>query len=167
MAKKEESKSIYRQAREARNLTREKASAMLGLTPERIVRIESGEYRPYPDEVLQMAEGYKRPDLCNYFCSQVCDIGRQYVPQVSVSALSQIVLEILVSMNAANGKRDRFINITVDGVIRDDELADFVHIQKELERVSVAVEALQLWSEQMLATGKINMAKYNALMNQK
>ena len=169
MAKKpkEECKSIFRQAREDMNLTREKASERLGLTSERIVRIESEEFRPYPDEVLRMAEGYKRPDLCNYFCSQVCDIGRQYVPQVSVAALSQIVLEILVAMNAASDKRDRLLNIAVDGVIHDDELEDFVHIQKELERISVSVEALQLWSEKMLATGKINLAKYNALMNKK
>ena len=48
-------------------------------------------------------------------------------------------------------------------VISDEELKDFIHIQQELERISITVETLQLWSEQMLATGKINMEQYNAL----
>ena len=53
--------------------------------------------------------------------------------------------------------------LAADGVIDDEELKDFVHIQQELERISITVETLQLWSEQMLATGKINMEQYNAL----
>ena len=38
----------------------------------------------------------------------------------------------------------------------------FVHIQEELEKISIAVETLQLWSEQMIATGMIDEAQYNA-----
>ena len=50
--------------------------------------------------------------------------------------------------------------ITVDGTITDDELTDFVYIQEELEQISLAVEALQLWSERMLATGAIDREQY-------
>ena len=42
----------------------------------------------------------------------------------------------------------------------------FVHIQKELEQISMAVEALQIWSERMIAEGKIDEKKYRKLMNQ-
>jgi hypothetical protein len=54
-------------------------------------------------------------------------------------------------------------DITAYGVIDDDELKDFIKIQNELERISITVETLQLWTEQMIVGGKINIDKYNAL----
>ena len=51
--------------------------------------------------------------------------------------------------------------ITADGKIDEDELSDFMFIQEELERISITVETLQLWSEQMLESGKIDVSKYN------
>lgn len=36
---------------------------------------------------------------------------------------------------------------------------------EELERISIAVETLQLWSERMLATGVIDAEQYNAHKN--
>lgn len=69
---------------------------------------------------------------------------------------------MLASLNAMHKKQERLIEITVDGQITGDELQDFIHIQKELEKISVAVETLQLWSEQMLANGSIDSDAYNA-----
>ena len=37
-----------------------------------------------------------------------------------------------------------------------------VDIQEELERISITVETLQLWSEQKLASGEIDLKAYNA-----
>ena len=52
------------------------------------------------------------------------------------------------------------IEITADGEISDDQIEDVVRIQEELERISVTVETLQLWSERMLATGAIDREPY-------
>ena len=41
-----------------------------------------------------------------------------------------------------------------------------VYIQKELERISITVETLQLWVEQMLADKKINIEKYNEIIGE-
>ena len=76
--------------------------------------------------------------------------------------MSQIVLETIASLNKMQKQKDRLIEITVDGQISEDELADFVHIQEELEKISVAVETLQLWCEQMLDTGAIDREQYEA-----
>ena len=59
-------------------------------------------------------------------------------------------------------QKERLIEITVDGKITGDELADFVHIQEELEKISIAVETLQLWCERMLDNGVIDRAQYEA-----
>lgn len=156
-------KNIYQTTREERQLTREKAGELLEIVaPERIEKIESGRSLPHPDEVLVMAEKYKAPTLCNYYCANQCPIGQQYVPEIKIKDLSQIVLEMLASLNSMNKQKERLIEITADGVIDGTELEDFIGIQQELERISIAVETLQLWSEKMLATGAIDAEQYSA-----
>jgi len=156
-----ENKTRYHLVREELGLSREQASELLEtIPPERIERIENEKVSPYPEEILVMAEKYKRPSLCNYYCSQHCPIGRQYVPEVEVKELSSIVLEMLASLNAVDKKKERLIEITADGKIDNDEIDDFIFIQKELERISITVETLQLWSEKMLANGVIDAEAY-------
>ena len=168
MARKstKENKNIYHRTREGLDLTREEASELLEtMSPERIEKIESERSMPHPDEVLLMSDKYNQPTLCNYYCANQCPIGAQYVPEIKIKDLSQIVLETIASLNTMQKKKDRLIEITVDGHISGDELADFVHIQEELEKLSVAVETLQLWCERMGDTGAIDEVQYQALKN--
>ena len=156
-----ENKNIYQTTRENLDLTREEASELLEtVSPERIEKIENERSLPYPDEVLLMSDKYKQPTLCNYYCANQCPIGQQYVPEIKIKDLSQIVLETIASLNAMQKKKERLIEITVDGQISEDEIADFVFIQKELEKISIAVETLQLWCEKMLDTGVIDPEVY-------
>lgn len=157
-------KNIYQTTREDLQLTREKASELLeAITPERIEKIESEKSLPHPDEVLIMADQYQRPSLCNYYCANQCPIGRRYVPEIKLKELSQIVLEMLASLNSMNKRKERLIEITADGKIDRSELEDFLYIQEELERISITVETLQLWAEKMLATGVIDIEQYKDL----
>ncbi|MBQ3146255.1 MAG: XRE family transcriptional regulator [Oscillospiraceae bacterium] len=161
-----ENKNIYQRTRESLDLTREEASDLLvTMSSERIEKIESERSMPHPDEVLLMSDQYKQPGLCNYYCANQCPIGQQYVPEIKIKDLSQIVLETIASLNAMQKKKERLIEITVDGRISGDELADFVYIQEELEKISVAVETLQLWCERMLDTGVIDRTQYEAYQN--
>lgn len=63
------------------------------------------------------------------------------------------------------GSNHRLISITADGIIDDSEIDDFVNIQNQLEKISITVEALQLWTEQMIANGAIDMEKYKSRKN--
>lgn len=116
---------------------------------------------PHPEEVLIMADKYKLPELCNYYCSNQYPIGQQYVPEIKMKELPQIILETVASLNKMNKKQERLIEITADGIIDNDELDDFIYIQEELKKISVNVETLQLWSERMLASGAIDEDEYN------
>ena len=73
---------------------------------------------------------------------------------------------MLTSLNSMKKSQERLIEITADGIIDDDEIKDFVFIQKELERISITVETLQLWVEQMIAEDKIDKEKYEKLINE-
>ena len=159
-----ENKNIYQINRENLDLTREKASELLeSITADRIEKIESGRSLPHPDEILTMAEKYKNPNLCNHYCSQECPIGIQYVPKIESKILSQIVLEMLASLNSIDKKKNRLIEITADGEVSDDELKDFVMIQAELEQISMTVESLQLWVENMIVNDHIDREKIEAI----
>lgn len=161
-------KNIYRQARDNMELTREEAVDLFAennfsMPYERIERIEKGRFDPTPAEVNAMARVYKMPELCNYYCTHQCDIGKESVPEIKMKELSQIILGMLASLNSMQRKQERLIEITEDGEVSDEELKDFIHIQKELDKISMTVTTLKLWSEQQLSTGKINRAKYEAL----
>ena len=158
-----ENKNIYQLTREGLKLSREAASELLeSIPPERIEKIENERSLPHPDEVLVMSDKYKQPSLCNFYCANQCPIGQEYVPEIKVKDLSQIVLEMLASLNSVSKQKDRLIEITADGKISGNELEDFIFIQEELERISITVETLQLWSERMMATGIIDEELYNA-----
>jgi len=65
-----------------------------------------------------------------------------------------------------NAKKDKLIEIAEDGVISENEMMDFISIQKDLEKVSLAVSALELWTEKMMSSGLIDIEKYKELLNE-
>lgn len=152
-----ENKNIYQLSREEAGFTREAASENLKfISADRIEKIESEKSLPHPDEILAMADCYKNPSLCNYYCSHECPIGQEYVPEVKLKDLSQITLETLASLNALEKEKSRLIEITVDGVISDDEKEDFERIRNQLAQIAMAVDSLQLWVQKAIADGKIS-----------
>ena len=151
-----EGKTIYQLKREEVGLTREQAAERLYISEDSIERIESQKKLPAPDDVVRMSEIYREPSLCNYYCSRQCPIGNKYVPEIANKDLRQIVLEMMISMNRLEKKQERLLEISIDNTVDDDQVEDFVEIQRELEKVSVLVETLQFWAEEMLAEGKIN-----------
>lgn len=158
-----ENKTVYQIARDELEISREKASELTGIEPYRIERIENEKMEPDPWDVVAMSNAYGKPELCNHYCANECPIGRKYVPEIKMKDLSQVILEMLASLNSMQKRQERLIEITADGVIANDELEDFIRIQEELERISVTVETLQLWTERMIATGKIDLDKYESL----
>ena len=152
-----ENKNIYQLSREAQGLTREKAAELLEfISDDRIEKIESEKSYPHPDEIVAMSKAYKTPALRNYYCSHECPIGQKSVPELQLKDLSQIVLEILHSLNSIEKEKSNFINITVDGAITEDEYTDFAKIKDELDQISVSVRSLQLWLDQTIANGDID-----------
>lgn len=155
-----ENKNIYQQLREETGLTREEAADALGFISEsRIEKFENGKSPVHPEEVLAMARAYRKPALCNYYCSHECPIGQEYIPEVKVKDLAQIVLQTLSTMNSLDKAKNRFIEITADGQISEDEFTDFVRIENGIKEIGLAADSLTLWMENMIASGKIDREK--------
>ena len=159
---KRKNKTIYQLCREECGLTRDGASELMdGVSAARIEKFEYELQEPTPYDILQMADCYKRPDLCNYYCSHKCAIGDRYVPEVEPSELSSIILETIASLNDIQPLTDRLIQITRDGKITDDEIKDFALISKKLNDISLAVDALNLWVDKTTSENNINIKLLN------
>ena len=162
-----ENKNIYQLYREEAELTREKASEKMEyISADRIEKIESEKSYPHPDEILVMADCYKKPNLCNYYCSHECPIGKEFVPEVRLKDLSQIVLEMLASLNAIDKDKNRLIEITADGKLTADEYRDFASIENQLNKISLSADALKLWLQQTIMDGKIDKKELDKARNE-
>ena len=102
-----------------------------------------------------MAKVYSEPNLPNLFCANECLLGQAYVSEVEVKDLSIVTLEILNLLNRLSKQKDRLIEITADGEITPDEYKDFREIKKNLEKMSMAIDSMQLWIDNMIVDGKI------------
>lgn len=151
-----ENKSRLQISRESAGLTREKASELMEyISEDRIDKIERGVLEARPEEIVTMSKCYQDPELCNYYCSHECPIGQKYVPEVKLKDLSQITLEMLASLNSMEKEKNRLIEITVDGVISEDEKEDFAKINEELDSIAISISALKMWIENAVNTRKI------------
>jgi len=149
-----ENKNVYQQAREELGLSRDAAAEILTfVSSDRIEKIESEKTLPRPEEVLRMAACYKKPQLANYYCSHECPIGQERVPEIELKDLSQIILEMIATLNTLNNRKERLIEITVDGKITEDEREDFDDIRRKLDVMSKDINALSLWVENAVNTG--------------
>ena len=65
-----EDKNVYFVAREEAGLTRAQASELIGTISEsRLEKLETGKTAIVPEDVVDMALAYKKPELCNYYCT--------------------------------------------------------------------------------------------------
>lgn len=153
-----ENKTIYQICREEAGLTRAEASErMTAVSDSKIEKFEYEMQEPAPYDIVQMADAYHRPDLCNYYCSHKCEISQRYVPEVEVSDLPDIILETIASLNEINPLTSRLIQIARDGKICDDEIKDFAFISNKLDEISLAIDSLNLWVEKTAGEQGLNM----------
>ena len=149
-----ENKSIYHLCREDAGYTRAEASDKIaGMTESRLEKIESGKTPPYPEDIVNMAAAYQRPDLCNIYCAQMCEVGKDKILAVECNkGLAQITLEMLSILNTVTKEKDRLVDIVVDGEISEDEMQEFLQIQDNLEKMELAIESLKLWVKKAVAS---------------
>lgn len=140
-------KTIYQQTREENGFTREYVANHTYISVSTLEKIENESRYIHPEEVVELSKLYNQPKLCNYYCSNQCEIGKIYVPEIkTVHDLPRITLELLSSLNTISKYKDRLIDISSDGKITDDELDDFNKFKEYLDEMSLAIDSLKLWT---------------------
>ncbi len=153
-----ETKNVFRLAREELGLSRASATKYIPKNPEfpgmgtitenKLAKLEMGTNPIYPDDVVEMAKRYNKPELRNYYCCNECAIGKLDTPEVALdSSVHEILVSMAVSLKNVNHKKIRLMEILEDGTLSKSEEAEFDLICEELDKISMTVEALQLWCE--------------------
>lgn len=151
-----ENKSHYQVCREACEYTRAEASdLMTTISEDRLEKIENEKTRVHPEDVVELAEAYKQPEMCNWFCHEECAIGRRIVPELETMDLTQAVMDIMNRINGLNDKKDRMVALAADGQISESERKEFGEIYEQLDELTNTVEALKVWVRKTLADGKL------------
>jgi len=131
---------------------RDDAASVLCMDKSRLAKIELGNIDPNSDDIYSMARAYEAPELCNYFCSTCCPIGRESVPQLDVSDFDRIVLQVLGACEDIEDLRSKLIAIASDGDVKESENRDFLYVLEILNKLSIGAQALMLWSKKNIET---------------
>ena len=155
-----ENKNIYQLSREAAGLSREAAESVLEfISSERIERIERGRSMPHPDEVLAMEQGYRNPELTNYYCTSECPIGKKYVPRAELKPLPQLTVELIAALHDMQDEERRLIAIARDGRVNAFEREQFDTILAKLATLDRTISEMRIWIEHALSSGKMDKAE--------
>ncbi len=149
------------------DLSREKAAELIGTSASRLEKIERGELSVNSDDIARMAEVYEMPDLCSYYCSTECPVGKsEYVNvgQAEGEDLAHILVSLLHSINTIDEQKNRFIEISADDKLDPTELRDFARISKALKGISEAAGSLNVWLQKEIIEGRVDEAEYSHLM---
>ncbi len=130
--------------------SREGAAELLGLSVSSLADYELGVTKVVPvDKVALMAELYETPELCNYYCKNVCPLGDS-VPKAEVTGLERITLKALVALNKMEGIQEELLSISEDGVVDSAEREDMLRIIDRLSEIANVAQSLKIWAEKNL-----------------
>lgn len=161
-----ENKNVYQEARDELGWSREKAADEIlkiengryGYVDKyKLVKIEEESIKIQPDDIVALSKAYNKPELRNYYCCHQCDIGAIDAPEVIYKDnVHEILVNMAITLESVNAKKTRLMEILADGKVDDAEMVDLNKILEELEKISMTVEAIQLWCEKAKHLGDEN-----------
>lgn len=151
----EKSKSIYLLARKKAAKTkpllerRESAAELLMVSSQSLQNYESGVTKVPDDIIVRMANLYNTPELRNYYCQQICAIGKIQAHELDIEqlGLDRLSLKLLSSFKEINRIKEDLIEIAADGIITDEEKPALDNILLTLDAIAKNAEALKIWAE--------------------
>lgn len=149
-------KNIYKNARLAAAKTEpdlstvEKAHPHLYISREKLMMIEQTNPKkrqasPSPDEVVLMSKVYKAPELCNYYCTHQCPIGKENKPLIHDN-LGEIASGLMSALYFLDSFSEKIHEILADSKISDEERQSFEKSLEILNNISYSTDCLDLWA---------------------
>ena len=149
--------NIYKKCRTDCGFTRSEASEKLGfITESRLEKIENEKYHITPEEVVAMQNVYRKPNLCNWYCTHECPIGIKYTPQAELKELPQVTIDLIASLNSLQEDKDKLIGIAVNGRVDDFERRDFDAILEKLNSIDRSIQGMKIWLDHASRAGKLD-----------
>lgn len=150
--------NIFKQARlkaaekDERFKTAEKAAFELhDMSRERLLMIEQDDPSkrqadPSVFDVVEMSKAYKAPELCDYYCTQICPIGMGRT-QLMYGSLGEISASLMSALHFLENANDEIHRILADSKVADNEKNEFINIIRTLRDISYSADSLELWAK--------------------
>ena len=120
------------------------------LNYDKLIKLEREPEKSKPIDIIGLSLAYNKPEIRNHYCCHDCEIGKIDAPVVEdASNIHKILVNMAVSLESVNCQKMRLMQILEDGKVDDNEINDLNKILDELEKISMTVEAIQLWCEKM------------------
>lgn len=134
-------------ARLSANMTVEKASELLEISPRTLNYYEAG--RSIPDEtVAKMVKIYNSPELGYMYLTQETATGRLiFTAQINTKGIASRALELNVALREVNKQREVIENICCDDVIADAEKKTFGECIRKLTKLAAACIGIKLFRQ--------------------
>ncbi len=129
--------------------SREGAADILSIDRGRLYRIEKGIANPYPEEIHLMADLYNAPELTNYYCTNMCPLGKG-MPKADLANLDRIAVKAVAMFRKLDVTEQLFVDIAEDGIVTDDERPDLHKILRTLEELETVTQSLKVWTKKNL-----------------
>jgi transcriptional regulator with XRE-family HTH domain len=137
-------RNIYQRARESAGYTQERAAELLDISVESMRAYETDRRIPPDRVVMGMVEVYGTQHLAYQHLKQSTELGRLYLPDVTVQNLPTAILKVCKEINDFMAMRDKLVEIGSDGVIDVREMPIFNAIIAELDQIMAATLALKM-----------------------
>ena len=93
-----------------------------------------------------MSDVYQAPELCNYYCTKQCPIGKDKETLI-YEDLSEIAVRLMSALHFLNKSNDTIYQILEDGRIDEYEREDFKKVISTLKKLSYCADSLELWAK--------------------
>ena len=141
----EQSRNIYKNARQVAGYTQERWAEAVGCSVESIRNYETGKTLPDDEMVTTMAEISGLTPLGYWHLLEKSRVAAEILPEVDSVPLPQAVIQLLCRIRdfANKHRSDTLMDIAADGVIDDQERVEYNEIVAELEGIVQAALTLK------------------------
>ncbi|MDU2064378.1 MAG: hypothetical protein E6713_06000 [Sporomusaceae bacterium] len=130
--------------RNGAGLTLEKAAAAANYERRTVARYEKTPEKANPLAILTLAKAYHSDEMLEWYCTEVCDIGKEKHCKMRANDLAAAGLRWLKELQDVINVKDRLIAILCDGRVDASELNDLEMIMREIDELEGAVHGLRI-----------------------
>lgn len=109
-----------------------------------LCRYEVNPEKANPQVILSLARVYQNNEMIEWYCTDVCEIGKIKHCKMKANDLATAGLRWLKELQDVIAVKDLLISILCDGRIDSSEIHDLLLIMKEIDELEGAVHALRI-----------------------
>ena len=134
--------NIYKIARSYTDLTQEKASELLHISPRSLSDYEANKTIPGDDIVCMMVEAYGTAWLAYEHLKRSTVVGQKYLPSIDFSDLPKSVLRLQKEVRDVEYVNNDMVDIACDGIVEEHENDKWNQVVKEINEMAGAALAV-------------------------